>query len=48
MKVQRAVVANALSQSRLARLPADVTAALIEEALLVDVPAGGVPGPAGP
>jgi len=43
MKVQRAAVANALSQSRLARLPADVTAALIEEALLVDVPAGGVP-----
>lgn len=42
MKVQ-AAVANALSQSRLARLPADVTSTLIEEAPLVDVPAGGVP-----
>ena len=28
MNVQRAAVANALSQSRLARLPAEVTAAL--------------------
>ena len=43
MKVQRAAVDNALSQSRLARLPANVTAALIDEALLVDVPARGVP-----
>ncbi|HYL02715.1 MAG TPA: Crp/Fnr family transcriptional regulator [Steroidobacteraceae bacterium] len=41
--VQTATVANALSQSRLARLPADVAATLIADALLLDVPAGTVP-----
>ena len=39
----QAAITNALSESRLARLPANVRTALIEEAVLLDVPAGGVP-----
>lgn len=39
----RAAIQRAISLSRLARLPADVTESLVADAVLLEVPAGGVP-----